>query len=120
MLHLLYLNVGLLKRNSAEADSPSSPNVLAPSLKGYLISGVSVGSFHRNMELLGVGEPVRARATPEDPVWLFQLFSAESLLMCRTGRMINVPGYLCSSRAVFGRGRWIESGAGFYVITSDC
>lgn len=92
---------------------------MAPSFKGYLIAGMSVRSFHRNMELLGFGEPVCARATPEDPVWLFQLFSAERLLMCRTGRMIDDPGYLCSSRAVFGRGRWIESGS-FYVITSDC
>ena len=41
--------------------------------------GVSVGSFHRNMELLRFGEPVCARAPPEDFVWLFQLFSVESL-----------------------------------------
>ena len=70
--------------------------------------GFSVRSCQRNTELLRFGEPVCARATTKDLVWLFQLFSAESLLICRTGWMINDPAYLCSSREVLRRWRWIE------------
>ena len=43
------------------------------------------------MKLLRFGEAVCARATTEDLVWLFQLFSVERLLMCRAVRMINDP-----------------------------